>query len=93
MAEHDFYEGMTVSMASIEGLPPGTAARLESIGLLDAQQFVDAVADPATAARLAEYLEVTQGQLRRRFRPRSTMPPCSASHATRARAAPASPLP
>lgn len=64
MAEHDFYEGTTVSMASIEGLPAGSIARLEGLGLLDAQQFVDAVADPATAERLAGYLEVTQGQLR-----------------------------
>ena len=64
MAGEDFYDGMSISMASVEGLPPGAAARLEGIGLLDAAQFVDAAATPATAERLAELLEVTPGRLR-----------------------------
>lgn len=64
MAEHDFYEGVTISMADIEGLPPDAATRLGNLGLLDAAQFVDAAADPATAGRLAEYLGITPERLR-----------------------------
>lgn len=64
MADHDFYDGMTISMADVAGIPPDATARLESLGLLDAEQFVDAAANPATAARLADYLGTSAESLR-----------------------------
>ncbi len=63
MADENFYDGMTISMTSVDGLPPGAAERLGSIGLLDAAQFVDAVGNPVTADRLSAFLEISPDRL------------------------------
>lgn len=63
MAAENFYSGSSLSITAVEGIPAEVTNRLAALGLLDADQFLDAVAAPTTARHVADFLGITPGQL------------------------------